>query len=145
MQLTKEEFQTISNYEVKLLKEDLYNYVKYIEIIPMFKKILEGMEVPGAMSPTHEGSGVGINGDSISEDYAIRRSDLSGRIHIMQCAVERVEDGLSRLSYDEREIIQMKFFEHQSYEKVAANLNDITPSGLKYRVNEIILKKMIKK
>lgn len=145
MSLNKEEFQVITDYELKLLKEDLYNYTKYIEIIPMFKKLLNGMEVPGPKSPTQEGSGIGIIGDSISEDFAIRRVDLESRIHIMQSTVERIEDALLKLTYDEREIIQMKFFEQQSFDRVAAVLNDITTSGLKYRVNDIILKKMLKK
>lgn len=141
--LTKEEYAVITNYEIKLLKDDLYNYIKYIQIIPMFKKMINGMEVPDAPSQFKETTGKGIDGDSIGEDFAIKRSDLNDRIHSMQCTVERIEQGLSILTYEEREIIQKKFFEHRSYAKVASDLNR-SESGLKYRVNKIC-KKMIRK
>lgn len=143
MSLSREEYRALSEYEIKLLKEDLNNYTKYIEIIPMFNKLLESMEVPGPKSALSEGSGVGIIGDSLSEDFAIKRADLADRVRIMKNTVERIELGLSKLSYDERELIQAKFIEKKSFERIADDLNR-SKTGLIYIVNNICLK-MIRK
>lgn len=54
------------------------------------------MEVPGPKSALSEGSGVGVIGDSLSEDFAIKRSDLADRVRIMKNTVEQIADDLNR-------------------------------------------------
>ncbi|MEG0358902.1 MAG: hypothetical protein RR598_06535 [Anaerorhabdus sp.] len=139
--ITKDEFNKIVDYQIDQLKKDLKSYIKNIQIISVYKKMIDGSDIPAPKSPMSEGGGGGIMGDSITEDHAIHIVDLIDEVHMMQCSVERVEHGLERLNYHDKELIQKKFFERRSYEKLISDY-DISLTGLKYRINKV-LRKMI--
>ncbi|MEG0165858.1 hypothetical protein [Anaerorhabdus sp.] len=139
--ITKEEHNKIAAYQLEQLKKDLKSYIKNIQMIHLYKKMIDGTDVPEPKSPiANNGNGYMI-GDSIAEDHAIRMSDLIDEVHVMQCSVERVEQGLDRLNYHERELIQNKYFERKSEKKLMDDYK-ISCTGLKYRIDKV-LKKMI--